>query len=77
MYALLSNTSFVDLPAGNNVYPSKTTKSRYGKYNTAMSELQHGWLPGWQWTGTLNFQYFSAHPDSYRNHEVHPDSGML
>jgi starch-binding outer membrane protein, SusD/RagB family len=73
IYALLSNTSFVDLPAGDNIYPSENNKESVWEIQYSDERIAQGWLPGWQWTGTLNFQYFSGHPDSFRNHEAHPD----
>ncbi len=73
IFALASNTSFVTLTAGANDYPSENNKESIWEIQYSDERIQNGWLPGWQWTGALNFQYFSAHPDSYRNHEVHPD----
>lgn len=73
IYAHLCNFSFVDLPAGNNVYQSENNRESVWEVQYSDERLGNGWLPGWQWTGTLNFQYFSPHTDSYRNHEGHPD----
>jgi len=73
IFALLSNSSYVDLPAGNNIYVSENNKESVWEVQYSDERIQNGWLPGWQWSGALNFQYFSAHTDSYRNHEGHPD----
>jgi starch-binding outer membrane protein, SusD/RagB family len=71
--AVLCNFSYVDLPAGNNMYPSENNKESVWEIQYSDERIGPGWLPGWQWTGTLNAAYFSAHPSSFRNHEAHPD----
>lgn len=73
IYAVLCNFSFVNLPAGNNVYVSENNKESIWEIQYSDERIQGGWLPGWQWSGALNGAYFSAHPSSFRNHEAHPD----
>jgi hypothetical protein len=72
--AVLCNTSFVDLPGtGSNLYKSKLNEESVWEILYSDERIRGGWLPGWQWTGTLNFAYFSPHNSSFRNHEAHPD----
>lgn len=71
--ALLSNTSWVTLPAGDNTYPSENNRESVWEVQYNDERLGAGWLPGWQWSGSLNSAYFSAHPSSFRNLEAHPD----
>ena len=72
--AVLCNTSFVDLPGSNgNMYPSKLNQESVWEILYSDDRIRQGWLPGWQWTGTLNFAYFSPHLSSFRNQEAHPD----
>ncbi|HDS07728.1 MAG TPA: RagB/SusD family nutrient uptake outer membrane protein [Bacteroides sp.] len=73
LMALLSNTSFVDLPSENNLYDSENNIESVWEVQYSDVLIQPGWLPGWQWSGSLNTQYFSPHSNSYKNHEVHPD----
>lgn len=74
--AFLSNFSYVDLPAGNNSYKAENNSESVWEIQYSDERIAAGWLPGWQWTGALNCAYFSAHPSSFRNHEVHPDLFM-
>jgi hypothetical protein len=69
--ALLSNSSYLDIPAGNASYNSENNAEsvweiQYNDDNRAAG----GWLPGWQWGGNLLYAYFS--PLGYRNHEIDP-----
>jgi len=73
MMALLSNTSYLDLPSENNTYKSENNVESIWEVQFSNDLIQSGWLPGWQWSGSLNTQYFSPHSNSYKNHEVHPD----
>ncbi len=73
MMALLSNTAYTDLPSENNSYKSENNVESVWEVQYDDELIQSGWLPGWQWTGSLNTQYFSPHSNSYKNHEVHPD----
>lgn len=73
IYAVLSNFTWVNLPAGNNVYTAENNKESIWEIQYSDERIQGGWLPGWQWSGALNAAYFSAHPSSFRNHEAHPD----
>jgi starch-binding outer membrane protein, SusD/RagB family len=74
--AVLSNFTWVDLPAGNNVYTAENNNESVWEIQYSDERIAAGWLPGWQWSGTLNSAYFSAHPSSFRNHEAHPDLFM-
>ncbi len=71
--AFLSNFSWVDLQAGDNVYTSENNAESVWQVQFSDDRFASGWLPGWQWTGSLNGHYFSSHPSSFRNHEIHPD----
>jgi hypothetical protein len=73
LMALLSNTAFMDLPSENNTYKSENNIESVWEVQYSDDLIQPGWLPGWQWSGSLNTQYFSPHSNSYKNHEVHPD----
>jgi hypothetical protein len=66
------NFSYLDLPAGNNVYPAENNAESVWELQYCDDRIASGWLPGWQWTGALNTQYFSPHNTSFKNHEVHP-----
>ncbi len=76
IYALLSNTSYIDLVTENNTYTSENNiesiwEVQYGSepdvYNYNM------WTPGWMSPGSLNALWYSSHPESYRNLAPHPD----
>ncbi|MBW6534826.1 MAG: RagB/SusD family nutrient uptake outer membrane protein [Mariniphaga sp.] len=71
--AVLCNFTWVDLPAGNNIYTSENNRESVWEIQYSDERIGAGWLPGWQWSGALNAAYFSAHPSSFRNHEAHPD----
>ena len=71
--AVLCSFTWVDLPAGSNLYTAENNKESVWEIQYSDERIGAGWLPGWQWTGTLNAAYFSAHPSSFRNHEAHPD----
>ncbi|HER09479.1 MAG TPA: RagB/SusD family nutrient uptake outer membrane protein [Bacteroides sp.] len=73
LYALLSNTAYLPLQSENNTYPSENNIESIWEVQFSNVRIQPGWLPGWQWSGSLNSQYFSVHSNSYKNHEVHPD----
>jgi hypothetical protein len=69
--ALLSNFAHIDLPAEGSTYTSENNAEslwevQYNDDNRAAS----GWLPGWQWGGSLNYQYFG--PIGYKNLEIDP-----
>ncbi len=74
--AVLSNFTWVTLPAGSNTYPAENNKESVWEIQYSDERIAAGWLPGWQWTGALNAAYFSSHPSSFRNHEAHPDLFM-
>ncbi|MDD4425972.1 MAG: hypothetical protein PHS40_08605, partial [Mariniphaga sp.] len=76
IHAVLCNFSYVDLPAGKNIYPSENNRESVWEIQYSDERIASGHLPGWQWSGALNVNYFSAHPSSYRNHEAHPDLFM-
>lgn len=73
LYAYLCNFSYLPLPAGNNIYPAENNDESIWEVQYSDERIAPGWLPGWQWSGSLNGQYFSAHESSYRNHEIHPN----
>jgi hypothetical protein len=73
IYAHLSNFTFATLPSENNEYPGEYTSESVWQIQYDDGRYANGWLPGWLWSGDLNFQYFSAHKSSYRNHEIHPN----
>ncbi len=73
LYALLSNTAYLDLRSENNSYPSENNIESVWEVQFSDVRWNNGWLPGWQWSGSLNSQYYSVHSSSYKNHEVHPD----
>jgi hypothetical protein len=72
IYAFLCNFSYLPLPAGNNIYPAENNNESIWEIQYCDERIQGGWLPGWQWTGALNAQYFSTHASSYKNQEAHP-----
>lgn len=74
MFALLSNTSFKDLPSENNVYVSENNDESVWEvqFSDAPMLQNNPWLPGYFSSGSLLMQYFSPHLTSYRNIEAHP-----
>lgn len=72
LYAYLSNFSYLPLPSENNLYPAENNDESLWEVQYSDDRIAGGWLPGWQWSGALNEQYFSGHESSYRNHEIHP-----
>lgn len=74
LYALLSNSSFKDLPAGNNLYKSENNAESVWEvqFSDAPMYQNNPWLPGYFNSGSLNMQFFSPHETSYRNIEAHP-----
>jgi starch-binding outer membrane protein, SusD/RagB family len=70
--ALMSNTSYVDLPSENNTYQSENNDESIWEVQYSDERINAGWLPGWQWSGALNCAYFSVQISSYKNQEVHP-----
>ncbi|MFP4288236.1 MAG: RagB/SusD family nutrient uptake outer membrane protein [Bacteroidota bacterium] len=73
IHGLLSNTSFVDLPAGDNIYESENNEESVWEIQFSDDRAGNFYLPGWQVTGSLNAQYFGPHGSSFKNHEAHPD----
>jgi hypothetical protein len=72
--AVLCNTSFTDLPASDGTsYMSENNSESIWEIQYSDKRINQGWLPGWQWSGNMNFQWFSHHESSFRNHEAHPD----
>ena len=74
LYALLCNSSFLDLPSENNVYDSENNMESVWEvqYGDAQAYQNNPWLSGYYSGGALNEQYFSPHETSYRNHEANP-----
>jgi len=72
--AVLCNTSYMDLPASDgSTYMSENNSESIWEIQYSDERINDGWLPGWQWSGNMNFQWFSHHENSFRNHEAHPD----
>ncbi len=74
LYALLCNSSYVDLPSENNIYDSENNIESVWEvqYADEAPYQNNPWLCGYYGGGALNEQYFSPHETSYRNHEAHP-----
>jgi hypothetical protein len=74
LYALLSNSSFKDLPAGDNLYVSENNEESVWEiqFSDAPMLQNNPWLPGYFGSGSLNMQFFSPHTTSYKNIEAHP-----
>jgi hypothetical protein len=72
IYSFLCNFSYLPLPAGSNLYPAENNEESIWEIQYCDERIAPGWLPGWQWTGALNSQYFSPHAASYKNHEANP-----
>ncbi len=75
LYALLSNSSFIDLPtADGNTYKSENNEESVWEVQFADGQAfsDNWWLPGWMSPGEMSVQYYSPHGESYKNHEVHP-----
>ena len=69
--ALLSNFSYLAIPAGNNTYKAENNaESVWEVQFNDDNRSAEGWLPGWQWGGNLFYYYFS--PLGYRNQEIDP-----
>ncbi len=72
--AMLCNTSYMPLPASDGTsYPSENNAESIWEVQYDDQRTNDGWLPGWQWSGNMNFQWFYHHENSFRNHEAHPD----
>jgi hypothetical protein len=74
IYALLSNSSFKNLPAGDNLYISENNAESIFEVQFADHKAldDNPWLPGYFGPGALFEQYYGANTTSYRNHEAHP-----
>lgn len=74
LYALLSNSSFKDLPSENNIYVSENNSESVWEvqFSDAPMLQNNPWLPGYFGSGSLNAQFFSLHVTSYRNIEANP-----
>lgn len=75
VYALLSNSSFKDLPSENNLYKSENNDESVWEIqfsDNPMYQPSNPWLPGYFNSGSLQMQFFSPHETSYRNIEGHP-----
>lgn len=73
LYALLSNSSFIDLPAGDNIYKSENNEESIWEVQYSDDHMRNAHLPGYFASGSMNSQYFGSHPSSWKNHVVHPD----
>jgi len=74
LYALLSNSSFKDLPSEENLYVSENNVESVWEiqFSDAPMYQNNPWLPGYFGSGSLNAQYFSPHKTSYKNIEANP-----
>ena len=74
LYALLCNSTFVDLPSENNLYHSENNMESVWEVQFSDDKAleNNQWLNGYYGGGALNSQWFSPHTRSYKNHEVHP-----
>jgi len=74
LYAILCNTSFVNLPSENNVYKAENNAESVWEvqFSDDKAYQNNPWLNGYYGGGGLNSQYFSPHSRSYKNHEAHP-----
>ncbi len=74
LYALLSNSSFIDLASENNEYKSENNQESIWEvmFTNGPIYLDDWWLPGWRCAGALNAQWYGPHKNSYRNHEFNP-----
>lgn len=71
--AVLCNTSYMDLPASDgSSYRSENNSESIWEVQYSDQRINQGWLPGWQWSGNMNFQWFYHHESSFKNHEAHP-----
>ncbi len=72
--SVLCNSSYMDLPASDgSFYKSENNIESIWEVQYSDERTNSGWLPGWQWSGNMNFQWFSHHESSFKNHEAHPD----
>jgi len=71
--ALLSNSSYLDIPVGVNTYKAENNKESVWEiqYNDDSRGGKNLFLPAWQSGGSLNYQYF-APLGEYRNFEIDP-----
>ncbi len=74
IYAILCNTSFVDLPSENNMYDSENNIESVWEvqFGDDKAKDDNPWLNGYYGGGAQNQQWFSPHVSSYKNHEAHP-----
>lgn len=74
LYAILCNTSFIDLPSENNVYDAENNRESVWEvqFGDDKAHQDNPWLNGYYGGGGLHAQYFSPHSTSFRNHEAHP-----
>jgi hypothetical protein len=74
LYALLSNSAYRDLVAGQNVYKAENNEESVWEVQFSDEPMlqNNPWLPGYFSSGSLNMQFFSPHNTSYRNIEGHP-----
>ncbi len=74
LYAILSNSSFKDLPSENNLYPSENNIESIWEVQYADHKAfqDNWWLPAYYSPGALFAQYYSPHTRSYKNHEANP-----
>lgn len=68
------NFSYIDLPGSESgfFYDSENNSESIWEIQYSDERLDNVWLGGWLSTSNLMAQYFSAHTNSYKNHEGHP-----
>jgi starch-binding outer membrane protein, SusD/RagB family len=71
--AFLCNFSHVDLPAGNNLYPSENNRESVWEIQYSDARDGNYSLPGWMVTGNMHGWWFGPHGSSFKNLEAHPD----
>lgn len=71
--ALLSNFSYVTIPAGNNTYAAENNKESVWEVQfNDDNRSATAYSPGAYWGGNQLFQYYASIPSSYRNYEIDP-----
>jgi len=74
LYALLCNSSFVDLNSENNFYKAENNKESLWEvqFHDDKAFENNEWFSGHFSGGAMNVLWFSPHNASFKNWEVHP-----
>jgi hypothetical protein len=76
LYAILCNSSFLDLPSEHNLYDSENNPESIWEVQFGDDKAipNTGWFyySGYEGGGALNEKCYSPHLNSYKNHEAHP-----